>query len=197
MANMPPIEQELPRADVEQNGRRQHVWSLPTDESYLEQLLRDLFEKHYDTITFGPIVPGAAYELKTPGKPDSVTMLDGYLTIHWGAKGHFHLCVGPSYGSPTKANPPEEIARRRPKRAEFYRSLDSEGFPTSWGFRMFNGDGEQQINILFPNPFIGPDDKIADAPDFTRLTVWRDIAHRYAGIPPSEFDSQGKGFRKS
>jgi hypothetical protein len=36
------------------DGAAVDIFPLPTDEASLEQLLRDLFEKHWSVITFGP-----------------------------------------------------------------------------------------------------------------------------------------------
>ncbi|MEO0400684.1 MAG: hypothetical protein AAF224_14835 [Pseudomonadota bacterium] len=186
---------QIPMAHVDNDGRTEHVWSLPVDEAFLEAFLRDLFENHYNGLTFGPIIEGAAYELRVPGPARSVSMMDGYLTVHWGAGGHFHLCVGANYGSPSRPNPPALIAHRRPCRAELYRSLDKEGHPNSWGFRMFNGEGEQQITIFFPNPFITEDDQLADEADFSKLALWDHVLKTYAGHESDALDRKSKGFR--
>lgn len=186
---------KIPMAQVESQGRTEHVWSLPVDERFLEGFFRDLFENHYEGLTFGPIVQGAAYELRVPGPARSVTMSDGYFTVHWGLGGHFHLCLGTNYGPKSKPNPPELIAQRRPSRAELYRSLDKDGFPNSWGFRMFNGSGEQQITIFFPNPFITDDDNLATQADFTRLDMWDYVLKTYTGHEPDEINRKSKGFR--
>ena len=193
----PLVKEALPTITSETSGRTEHIWALPLEQDFLETFLRDMFENHYDKLTFGPLIPGAAYELKTPGKPQSVTMMDGYMTIHWGAKGHFHLCIGPTYGPKSNPNPPEIIVQRRPSRAELYRGLGKDGDPTTWGFRMFNGDGQPQITIFMPNPFIGDDDRLTDVHDFSRVDLWDYVKHRYAGHPPEEFDRLGKGFRQS
>ena len=42
------------------DGAAVEILALPTDEGSLEQLLRDLFEKHWNEITFGPLIQGAA-----------------------------------------------------------------------------------------------------------------------------------------
>ena len=64
--------------------------------------------------------------------------------------------------------------RRQTARAELYRRLDhASGPPTSWGLRLFNGHGEQQITILLPNPFLSPDgEKVLTVPDWSRLALW-------------------------
>ena len=79
------------------DGATVDIFPLPTDEASLEQLLRDLFEKHWDAITFGPLIQGAAWEIRAPHAPTHVGMLDGYLTVAFGAS-HFHLCIGPTRG---------------------------------------------------------------------------------------------------
>ncbi len=186
---------QIPMAQVVNQGRTEHVWSLPVAETFLETFFRDLFDNHYEGLTFGPIVQGAAYELRVPGAAKSITMMDGYLTVHWGTGGHFHLCIGTNYGPKSKPNPPELIAQRRPSRAEIYRSLDKEGYPNSWGFRMFNGSGEQQITIFFPNPFITLADELADEADFSKLSLWEHVLKTYTGHDPDPIDRKSKGFR--
>jgi hypothetical protein len=60
----------------------------------LEELLRDLFEKHRDKITFGPLIQRAAWEFQATHALTHDGMLDGYLTVAFGAL-HFHLRIGP------------------------------------------------------------------------------------------------------
>lgn len=191
----PTATRKIPRAEVQSNGRAEHIWPLPLEEAFLERLLRDLFENHHEKLTFGPLIQGAAYELKAPGKPERITLNDGYLTVHWGGRGHFHLCIGSNYGALKSEGGPELMVRRRTSRAEFYRSLDKHGHPVSWGLRLFNGAGEPQIAIFMPNPFLTDDDQLADESDFARLALWDYLMCQYAGHDPDPLDRQGKGFR--
>lgn len=172
----------------------EHVWSLSVEEAFLKGFFEDLFGNHYAALTFGPIIEGGAYELRVPGKPDKISFGGGYLTVHWGAKGHFHLCLGTNYGPSKSPNSPELIAQRRPLRAEFFRKLDKDGHPVSWGFRMFNGHMEQTITIFLPNPFLTDADGIAKEPDWTRLALWDELLKTYAGHQPDGLDRLGKGF---
>ncbi len=176
------------------DGRIEEIWPLPLAEEFLVRLLTDVFENYHDRVAFGPLIPGAAYELKSPGKPVSVQLSNGYLTVHWGTKGHFHLCVGEARG--TTANPaaPDAIAHRKPGRAELYRRLDRDGLPVSWGFRMLNGHQEPQITIIFPNPYVTDDDRVTTTADWTRLAVWKELLPRYTGNLPDGRDEQGRGF---
>src|SRR5438067_11920926 len=80
------------------------VHALPTDGASLEELLRDLFEQHSDKITFGPLIQGAAWEFRAPHAPTHVGMLDGYLSVAFGAS-HFHICIGPHKGSRNNPTP--------------------------------------------------------------------------------------------
>jgi hypothetical protein len=177
------------------DGATVEVFSLPTDEVSLEALLRELFERHWDKITFGPLIQGAAWEIRAPHAPTHVGMMDGYLTVAFGAS-HFHLCIGPHNGSP--GNPiPESLARHRcTARAELYRRLDKSGAPVSWGLRLFNGQEEQQTTILLPNPFLSPDsDKVLETPDWSRLDLWDGLRARWLGlIEPDPLDRSGYGF---
>jgi hypothetical protein len=180
---------------TDEDGSQVEIFPLPTDESTLERLLRDLFESHWDKLVFGPIIQGAAWEFQAPHAPTHVGVLDGYLTVAFGAP-HFHLCIGPTRGS--RSNPtPEALAQhRRCARAEFFRRLNPAGAPTSWGLRLWNGHGEQQATIVFPNPFLSPDGKRAlKEPDWTRLALWDEMRLRYAGIQgPDPVDRSGTGF---
>ena len=123
-------------------------------------------------------------------------MLDGYLTVAFGAS-HFHLCVGPTKGPRHDPTPPALARRRQTARAELYRRLDRSGAPTSWGLRLFNGDGEQQVTILLPNPFLSPDrEKVRKTPDWSRLALWDELRARWAGASePDPFDRSATRFR--
>jgi hypothetical protein len=180
---------------VDPDGAAVEIFPLPGDEASLEELLRNLFEKHWDKITFGPLIQGAAWEIRASHAPTHIGMLDGYLTVAFGPS-HFHLCIGPHKGS--NSNPtPEALARhRRTARAEFYRRLDKSGAPVSWGLRLFNGEGEQQITILLPNPFLSPNgDKALRTPEWSRLDLWDRLRARWLEQPdPDPFDRSGRSF---
>jgi hypothetical protein len=176
------------------DGATVEIFPFPTDEGSLEELLRDLFEQHWDKITFGPLIQGAAWEIRASHAPTQIGVLDGYLTVAFGIS-HFHLCIGPHKG--TRNSPtPEVLARhRRTARAELYRRLDKSGAPVSWGLRLFNGHDEQQITILLPNPFLSADDKVLKTPDWSRLELWDRLRARWLGASePDPVDRSGRGF---
>jgi hypothetical protein len=162
----------------------------------LQGLLSDIFERYWQSNVFGPLIEGAAYEFRCPRAPKRIDLLDGYLSVHFGGR-HFHLCIGQSTGPASNPTPEALRAHRRPSRAEFFRGLDHAGAPENRGFRMFNGKGEPQITIFFPNPFLTDDDGIAEQPDWSRLSVWDDVARRYLGRAPDPRDRSGKDFRQS
>lgn len=184
-----PIEKRVAVVD----GRTEEVWPLSRDEQFLFALYTELFDDHWDKLTWGPLIPGAAYELKCPGKPERISLsTGGYLTIHWGARGHFHLCLAAK-----STSDPVLAARRSPGRVELYRRLDGDGYPISWGIRMFNGHDEPQITIFLPNPFLKPEDRIAETPDWDRLALWDDLFPRLTGNPTDGRDRLGKGYAKN
>ncbi|VTZ51680.1 conserved hypothetical protein [Methylocella tundrae] len=186
----------LSRRAVDVDGSSVDIFALPADEETLEVLLRDLFENHWREITFGPVIQGAAYEFKASSPPTHIGMFDGYLTIAFGAP-HFHICIGVHKGSPHNPASPALARHRRTSRAELYRRLDQSGAPVSWGLRLFNGDGEQQITVLLPNPFLDQDsDKVLKAPEWKRLTLWDSLRARWLGQgEPDPLDRSGRGFR--
>jgi hypothetical protein len=184
-----------PHHRVEADGALCDIFPLPVDEATLETLLRTLFVDHWQEITFGPIIQGAAYEMKAPAPPTSIGTCDGYLTIAFGPP-HFHICIGDHKGSPANPVSPELARHRRTARAELYRRLDRTGAPVSWGLRLFNGAGEQQITILFPNPFLDlATDRVLDVADWSRLALWDEIRARWLGLGRDPLDRAGTGFR--
>jgi hypothetical protein len=183
-----------PQRLVDPDGAAVEIFPLPTDETSLEALLRDLFEEHWQAITFGPLIQGAAWEMRAPHAPTHVGMLDGYLTVAFGAS-HFHVCIGPTHGSRHAPTPPALAWHRQTARAELYRRLDRTGAPVSWGLRLFNGAGEQQLTILLPNPFLSRGDEILRKPDWSRLALWDALRARWTGAPgPDPRDRSGTGF---
>jgi hypothetical protein len=180
---------------VEADGALCDLFPLPVDEATLEALLRELFSDHWREITFGPIIQGAAYEFKAASQPTFIGTCDGYLTIAFGAP-HFHICIGEHKGSASNPVSPALARHRRTARAELYRRLDRTGAPVSWGLRLFNGAGEQQITILFPNPFLDPaSDKVLDIPDWSRLALWDELRSRWLGLVSDPLERSGTGFR--
>lgn len=178
------------------NGNRQEIYPLPVETGYLEELLRYIFENHWRSIVFGPIIEGGAYEFRCPNEPRSISYYDGYLTVHFGGT-HFHICIGENKGSENNPTSPELKKIRRTSRAEIVRGFDRDDAPISWQLRLFNGENTPQLNIFFPNPFLTDQDGIADQPDWARLSVWDDIAVRYLGRAETQdpLDRTGKGFR--
>jgi len=172
------------------DGRTIERIVLPTDEDFLLNLLRDLFETHWQEITYGPIIQGAAFELRCAHAPKSITLHDGYLTVHFG-RTHFHLCIGEN-----TAALPALRQHRRTARAELFRGLDKTEAPITWGLRLFNGAGEQQMTVFFPNPFLSDDDGIRATPDWSRLELWETVCRCYAGLEPDGRDRTGEGFRR-
>jgi hypothetical protein len=187
-AGAPPIERHEPGVG------RLHVWDLSVDEAVLERLLRDLFERHWRGLTFGPIVQGAAWELHTEEPPRRVGMMDGYLTVDLGHS-HFHICIGVHRGSAHAPVSPELARHRRTGRAELYRRINDDGAPDSWALRLWNGADEQQITVLFPNPFLSDEHQPLATPDWSRLAAWDHVRARYLGLPPDPFDRTGRRFR--
>jgi len=183
---------------VDPDGATVEVFPLPTDEANLLELMRDLFANHWDDITFGPMVQGAAWEMRAAQAPSKLGVLDGYLTVAFGVP-HFHICIGEHKGPHNNPVSPELAHHRRTARAELYRRLKRDGTPVSWGVRLFNGKDEQQITVLLPNPYLDREtDKILRKPDWSRLYLWDQLRARWLGqAEPDPLDRSGTGFRHS
>lgn len=184
-----------PLTTTDDDGATIEVFSLPTDEASLFELLSDLFEHHWREITFGPFIQGAAWEMKVAEPPSTVAMFDGYLTVAFGVP-HFHLCIGSHKGPRQHPVSPALGHHRRTARAELYRRLSGGGTPVTWGLRLFNGKGEQQINVFLPNPFLHPEtDRLLRVPDWSRLNLWDELRAHWCHLhDPDPFDRSGKRF---
>jgi hypothetical protein len=172
----------LPHTAVDPDGTPVDIFPLPTDSASLEALLRDLFEVHWREITFGPIIQGAAWEMRADQAPTYVGVLDGYLTVAFGVP-HFHICIGETKGPRSRPTSPALAKHRRTSRAELYRTRQRSCVQMSWGLRLFNGAGEQQITVLLPNPFLDPEtDRFLKQPDWSRLALWDKLRARWFGL---------------
>jgi hypothetical protein len=184
-----------PRTVFELGNGTLEIFDLNPSESLLFELLKDLFESHWQEIVFGILIQGAAWEIKADRKPESISLLDGYLTVdfgHW----HFHICIGENKGSPAHPTDPELKAHRRTSRAELYRQLSQSGTPNSWGLRLYNGKNEQQLTVFLPNPFLTPEMEIAKEPDWSRLALWDKLRAQWLGLPqPDPLDRSGRKFQ--
>lgn len=167
------------------------VFPLPVDESTLHSLLADVFTNYWQSVRFGPLIQGAAYEIAAPCAAH-VTMLDGYITFDFEAW-HLHLCIGEHHGSRRTPTPPALARHRRTARAEFFRIVSS-GAPTSWGLRLFNGADEQQLTVMFPNPFLSDTGKRLHPPDWTRLSAWDGLRQRHLGMESDPRDRAATTF---
>lgn len=166
-------------------GSIEEVWAIPANEETLLECFRDCFQE-WEHIHFGPLIQGAAWEIRPPRAP-RLTMLDGYVTVDFG-DWHFHVCIGPHQQAP------EALQRIRPTAcAEMYRGLRDDA-ATTWGIRLFNGAGEQQINFLLPSPFLTDDQQILSEPDWSRLALWDRLRKKYLGLDPDPIDRAASGF---
>jgi hypothetical protein len=162
------------------DGSRTEYDDISPEPGVLERFLREVFEQHWDGITVGPILQGAAYELQY-SKPPKVSLGAGYLTVDTGEY-HFHLYIGEQTGAATSSINPELARQRRVSRAAFFREVrDEKGcMPGSWGFRLWNGLGEQMITIFFPNPYFDKQGRIEE-PKWERVQLWERMRAEYAG----------------
>jgi hypothetical protein len=146
---------------------------------HIARLLTELLSAHWREITVGPLIQGAAWEIRFT-TPPRLSMLDGYLTVDTGPW-HFHLCV-----ADTRAGGRPELARlRRVGRAAFFRTQGGSCTPESLGLRLWNGGGEQMITVFFPSPYLDDADRRLPHPDLTRRRLWEDFRQRYGACAPA------------
>ncbi len=176
---------------TEQNHDDLEVFALPANPDLLLELLTTVFQNHWRHVRFGLLIQGAVYELAATEQP-RLAMLDGYLTIDLGGP-HIHLCIGEQRGLPGHPVDPALAKRRRCAHVELQRQW-IDGAPRTWMLRMFNGDGDQMITVLLPNPFLSDDQRLLDEPDWTRLSLWDELRRRYLDLPADPSDRLGDGF---
>ena len=170
----------------------EEVFPVSTQEDVLFSIFEDIFQNFYDKIHFGPLIEGAAWEVAAPNKPTRIALYDGYLTVDFGPW-HFHLCIGENKGSEKNPTPEALKQERRTSRAEFYRRLNQERIPSSWGFRAFNGAGVQQISVFLPSPFYQHSPFVKyEQPDWQKLETWDYLRNKYLNLPSDELDRKGK-----
>jgi nitrile hydratase accessory protein len=167
------------------------VFPIAVSQPTLLELLTEVFENWWQQIRFGILIEGAVYELRAPHRPH-LSMLDGYLTIGFDGW-HVHLCIGEHRGLPDGSVPVELARRRRCAHAELQR-VWTQGAPGAWMLRLYNGDGEQQLTVLLPHPFLDDEQRILDAPDHTRLELWDLLRSRYLDLPPDPVDRSAERF---
>jgi hypothetical protein len=68
-------------------------------------------------------------------------------------------------------------------RAAFYVTREDGCVSASWGLRLWNGTMEQMITVLFPNPYLGDDDRPLQPPEWERTALWEQYRRRYAAAP--------------
>ncbi|MFQ6028999.1 MAG: hypothetical protein ACE5Q6_16080, partial [Dehalococcoidia bacterium] len=177
----------LPRGEIiQQMDGTYEIFPVPTDEATLLAMIKECLQE-WQHIHMGPLIPGAVWEIKPPREP-RIGLRDGYLTLDF-QDWHLHLCIGEHRGAP-----PEVARHRRTGRAELYRRLNPDRQPTSWGFRLFNGGGEQQVTILLPNPHLADDQSYLKEPDWSRLDLWDRLRQKYLGIGTDPLDRAAPGY---
>jgi hypothetical protein len=164
------------------------IFSLPTDETTLVDLVTMIFTDYWEHIHFGVLVQGAAWEVAAPNAPVKIGTLDGYITVDFG-RWHFHLCLGEH-----TASGPELGRIRRCARAELYRMLHDDK-PSSWGLRLFNSEDTQLMTVFFPNPWLDDIQHPVAEADWDRLEAWDAIRERFLGLPADPLDRTAAGFR--
>jgi hypothetical protein len=160
----------------EANGTTTRYDEVPVAGDTVERLMTEVFRDHWAVIFAGPVIEGAAWEIRFTSPP-TVSMLDGYLTVDTGAW-HFHLCVNDHRGVAS----PEQARLRRVGRAAFFRTDGGTCVPASWGLRLWNGRGEQMVTVFFPNPWLDDAGNRVREPAWDRTALWDALRRRYAGV---------------
>jgi hypothetical protein len=120
--------------------------------------------------------------MRADAAPTRIGVSDGYLTVDFGGP-HFHICIGETNGFSKNPTPPDVARQRRTARAELYRTRRPACLPMSWGLRLYNGNGDQQITVFLPNPFFDrQNDRVEREPVWERLVLWDKLRARWFGL---------------
>ena len=158
----------------EADGSVTRYAEVPVTGDTVERLMIEVFREHWAEVFAGPVIEGAAYEIRFTAPP-AVSMLDGYLTVDTGTW-HFHLCVNDHRGAAT----PEQARIRRVARVAFFRTDGGTCVPGAWGLRLWNGRDEQMVTVFFPNPWLDDEAERVREPRWERTALWEDLRRRYA-----------------
>jgi hypothetical protein len=170
---MPAVIDAASRTVREADGSLTRYTDVAVAGDTVQRLLTEIFQDHWAQVFAGPVIEGAAYEIRFTSAP-RVSMLDGYLTIDVGAW-HFHLCVNDHRGAATR----EQARIRRVGRAAFFHTEGGTCVPGAWGLRLWNGQGEQMITIYFPNPWLDDSAERVHEPRWERTALWEALRRRY------------------
>ncbi len=165
------------------DGTRTEYEDLVPDAQTLESLLRDVFERHWKEIVFGPCIQGSVFEVRMTEPPKKVSMLDGYMTVDLGPW-HLHLCLGENRKTHNGKTPPALARHRKCSRVAFFRDIREKAgacVRASFGLRLWNGKREQMMTVFFPNPWLNDRMKMQARPDWSRLAAWNSLRGKYLG----------------
>jgi hypothetical protein len=76
---------------TEIDGTVAERFSVEPSEPILLGLITDIFERYWDRIHFGACVQGGVWEIAVDAAPQSIRMLDGYVTVDFGRWHCHHL----------------------------------------------------------------------------------------------------------
>ncbi len=158
----------------------EYFYMQPAQDKLLA-FFKEVFGEHWNRVVVGPCVQGSVFEIRLTEKPKRITLNDGYLTVDVGPW-HFHLCIGPTKGTPKNPTLPALAKIRQPSKAGFFhmKTTGHSGLGGSWGFKMWNGAKDQMVTIFFPNPWLTDQFKIRKEPDMSRLELWNTLKEKYA-----------------
>ncbi|AFY34542.1 ferredoxin [Calothrix sp. PCC 7507] len=147
-----------------------------------------LFQDNWHQIGLGHLEQGSVLELEFHQAPKKCVLYDGYLTViaqDW----HFHLCIEETLGGPDSETPPELRQQRLINKGAFYRRINPEGNPRSWGIQFWNGAGDKVMTIFLPNPYIEEENLLPDGKaNFDKLELYNELREIYLlGIKPLPF----------
>ncbi len=147
-----------------------------------------LFQENWHQVGLGHIEQGSVLELEFHAAPKKCVLYDGYLTViaqDW----HFHLCIEETLGGPNSETPLEVRQQRLISKGAFYRRINPEGEPHSWGIQFWNGAGEKVMTIFLPNPYIEDENLLPDGKaNFSKLDLYNELREIYvSGIKQIPF----------
>ena len=163
------------------------VFPLAVSEPALLDLLTLVFDQWWEHICFGPLINGAVYELRPPHRP-TLSLLDGYLTIDFGA-GHVHLCIGEHRAAPALTQRRQCDARRATPAPLGRRRADLLDVPD------VQRRGGPAAHRAAAQPLPRRRHGAAGPARLGPPRRWDELRARFLGLPADPLDRSGDGFR--
>ena len=167
------------------------VFPIVCDEVTLLSVLTEVFENWWQHIRFGTLINGAVYELLAPiARGSRCSTAISPSTSAAGTSMSASASIVGVPGRPVDPLWPDGGGAHTPS----CNGNGSRAHRAVWMFRMFNGEGAQQMTVLLPNPFLDDDQHLLACTRVEHLALWDPLRQRYLGLSSDPLDRSQTGY---